>query len=312
MKYNTTKGVCLSELSLGTVQLGVSYGINNQSGKPDRSQAFKILNTALQNGITALDTAAAYGDSEQVIGQWLKTIPEEKYPFITTKLKTLDHSSLDALRKSVSTQLEHSMQQLGLDCIPLLMLHNFDEYDCDRENMRIVFDELKQAGKIRFSGISAYAHHDYHVIASSGFDAVQIPLNLFDWRQIDNGGLDALRTSDMMVFVRSVYLQGLVFQKPEQLDKRMSFARDTLVKFRMLCDKYALAPAELALSFVLSLPGVTSLVLGSETTEQVQQNVELFGRTPRLNKSQLEEIHALFQETPDRLLNPSEWFNAQK
>ena len=78
MKYNETKGVSISELSLGTVQLGVSYGINNQSGKPDRTQAFGILDTALTNGISALDTAAAYGDSEQVIGQWLQTIPEEK------------------------------------------------------------------------------------------------------------------------------------------------------------------------------------------------------------------------------------------
>ena len=143
MKYNETKGVSISELSLGTVQLGVSYGINNQSGKPDRTQAFGILDTALTNGISALDTAAAYGDSEQVIGQWLQTIPEEKRPFITTKLKALDHSGLDALRRSVNAQLEHSMQQLGLSCIPCLMLHNFDEYDCDRENMRVVFDELK-------------------------------------------------------------------------------------------------------------------------------------------------------------------------
>ena len=59
MKYNETKGVSISELSLGTVQLGVSYGINNQSGKPDRTQAFGILDTALTNGISALDTAAA-------------------------------------------------------------------------------------------------------------------------------------------------------------------------------------------------------------------------------------------------------------
>ena len=68
MKYNETKGVSISELSLGTVQLGVSYGINNQSGKPDRTQAFGILDTALTNGISALDTAAAYGDSEQSSG----------------------------------------------------------------------------------------------------------------------------------------------------------------------------------------------------------------------------------------------------
>lgn len=74
-------------------------------------------NTICSMGIyDTLDAAAAYGDSEQVIGQWLRAAPEEKRPFITTKLKTLDHSSLDALRRSVNAQLEHSMQQLGLSC----------------------------------------------------------------------------------------------------------------------------------------------------------------------------------------------------
>ena len=121
MKYNETKGVSISELSLGTVQLGVSYGINNQSGKPDRTQAFGILDTALTNGISALDTAAQSA-SETI--RAICFIPEETRPFITTKLKALDHSGLDALRRSVNAQLEHSMQQLGLSCIPCLMLIN--------------------------------------------------------------------------------------------------------------------------------------------------------------------------------------------
>lgn len=312
MKYNTSKGVSISALSLGTVQLGVNYGINNAEGKPDQAHAFKVLDAALENGINALDTAAAYGDSERVIGEWLKTVAQEKHPFITTKLKQLNHSSLDALRKSVNEQLEHSMQSLGLSCIPCLMLHSFEEYDCDRENMRLVFDELKKAGKIRFSGISAYTHHDYRVIAESGFDAVQIPCNIFDWRQIDNGGIEALRQSGMMIFVRSVYLQGLVFQKPEQLDPRMDFAKDTLVKFRALCEKYSLAPAELALSFALSLPGVTSLVLGSEKPEQVEQNAALLSHTASFTSEQMDEIHTMFKDTSARLLNPATWFNAQK
>lgn len=168
-------------------------------------------------------------------------------------------------------------------------------------------EELKQSGEIRCIGASAYSHHDYGELAAAGFDAVQILVNLFDWTQIENGGLKKLEESGMMIFVRSIYLQGLVFKDPETLDPHMEFARETLVKFRALCEKYRLTPACLALSYALSLPGVTSLVLGSEKVEQVQQNIELLQTAPQLTEEQLKEIHDTFYDTPARVLNPSKW-----
>ena len=75
MKTVNIKGLDISALSLGTVQLGLSYGINNADGKPSQETANAILNAALEGGINTLDTAGAYGDSEVVIGNWLKTIP---------------------------------------------------------------------------------------------------------------------------------------------------------------------------------------------------------------------------------------------
>ena len=297
-------------LSLGTVQLGCDYGINNKDGKPSMEQSFGILDAAMATGVNTLDTAAGYGDSEAVIGEWLKTVPAGKRPFICTKAKHLDHTSLDTLRASLKASVEESKKRLGLSQLPLLMLHSCDEYLEDEENMKICFRELKENGDILYSGISAYAHHDYKKIADSGFDATQIPLNIFDWRQIDNGGLKALKDSGMIVFVRSVYLQGLVFQRPEDLDPRMAFAKETLVKFRALCDKFGMDPAGLALSFVLSLPEVTSLVLGAEKKEQVFQNAETFEKIKLLTKDQMEEIHGSFRDTEFRLLTPSEWFNA--
>lgn len=310
MKNNTCKGVEVSVLSLGTVQLGVNYGINNDGGKPDRSVAMKILDCALVSGVNALDTAAAYGDSEEIIGQWLKTVPAEKQPLITTKLKHLDHSSLENLRADVRRQVEGCKERLGLKTIPVLMLHSFEEYDEDRENVTIVFNELKASGDIRFSGISAYAHHDYGVIAQSGFDAVQIPLNIFDWRQMENGGLEKLRKSGMMIFVRSVYLQGLVFKDPAKLAPEMAFCRETLEKFRMFCGKYNMTPAQLAVSFALSVPGVMSLVLGCEKVEQVEQNAQLLSSCVTLTEEQMQEIKVLFKDTDDHVLNPGTWVNA--
>ena len=137
MRTNIIKGDPASALSLGTVQLGLNYGVNSSSGKPDEEK--------------------------------LKTLAPSETPFVVTKVKHLDHGSLEALRESVREQVERSKRRLGLKQIPLLMIHDCDEYLCDMENMTRVFRELKESGDIRFSGISAYSHHDYGKIAASGF-----------------------------------------------------------------------------------------------------------------------------------------------
>ena len=307
MKVNTVKGLDITVLSLGTVQLGMDYGIHNANGKPSLETSFRILDAAMAAGINTLDTAAGYGNSEEVIGAWLKTVPEDQRPFIVTKAAKLDHSSLDALRADLKERVKTSRERLGLSQLPLLMLHNCEDYLCDKENVKLVFEELKASGDILYSGISAYSNHDYGELAASGFDAVQIPVNIFDWGQIENGGLQKLKDSGMMIFVRSVYLQGLVFQDPETLPTHMAFCKETLVKFRTLCDKYQLSPAVLALSYVLSLPGVTSLVLGSETVEQVQQNAQLLNATVTLSPAQMAEIRENFLNTDIKVLNPGLW-----
>ena len=310
MKINTVKGQDITILSLGTVQLGLNYGIHNDSGKPSLETSFRILNAAMEAGINTLDTAAGYGNSEEVIGAWLKTVAEDQRPFIVTKAAKLDHSSLEALRADLQSRVASSKARLGLPQLPMLMLHNCDDYLCDKDNMKTVFAELKASGDILYSGISAYSNHDYSELAASGFDAVQIPVNIFDWGQIENGGLQKLKDSGMMIFVRSVYLQGLVFQDPDSIPERMAFCRDTLVKFRHLCKKYQLSPAVLALSYALSLPGVTSLVLGSETVEQVRQNARLLKEAVTLSPEQMAEIRENFLDTELRILNPSMWPNA--
>lgn len=306
---NTTeiKGIKISALSLGTVQLGLSYGISNSAGKPDTATSHSILNAAMECGINTLDTASAYGDSEEVIGKWLSGKPAIEHPLIVTKIIGLDFSSLSALRASFREKVEMSKKRLGLSQLPVLMLHHFSEALGHEEEIKTVFSELKASGDILFSGTSAYSDDDYGRIAELGFDAAQIPLNIFDWGQIENGGLKKLQDAGMMVFARSVYLQGLVFKEPETLDDNMAFCRDTLVKYRALCHKYSLSPAALAISYASSRSEVTSLVLGCETVEQVKANAALLSEAVLLDDSQMREIREAFINTEKRVLNPALW-----
>lgn len=312
MKTVNIKGLDISALSLGTVQLGLSYGINNADGKPSQETSNGILNAAMAGGINTLDTAGAYGDSEVVIGNWLKTIAPEARPFIVTKAAHLDHSSLNALRKDLFTKVKTSKERLGLDRLDMLMLHHFDDYLCDKDNVLKVMHELKEAGEVRFLGASAYSHHDYGEIADTGFDATQIPINVFDWGRIENGGMQKLADSGMMIFTRSVFLQGLVFHTPEDLDPRMEFCFPYLNRFIELYKEFELSPAALALSFVLSLPGVTQAVMGCDTADQVESNCKLFDQTVTLTQDQLDKLHDAFHGIDPRVINPGTWFNKMK
>ena len=311
MRYSEVNGLKVSAIALGTAQLGYNYGINNAIGKPSREAAFAILDAAMANGLNSVDTSDDYGDSEVVIGEWIKSKGKNPVEYLTTKASSssIDHSSLDALRKSLRACVESSKKRLNVEQIPILMLHHFDDYAKDADNMQTVFAELKASGDIKYSGISCYSFHDYNVIAESGFDAVQIPQNIFDWKQIVNGGIQKLADAKMMIFVRSVYLQGLVFKDPDQLDPRMDFCREPLEKFRGFCKEFGLNPAELCMSFLLSIPGVTSLVLGSETAQQVEDNAALVNNTKTFTAAEMERFHAAFADIDPRVTNPGMWFN---
>lgn len=311
MKYVNSHGVNLSAFSLGTVQLGMTYGLGEDRAKPSEEKAFSILDKAMELGVNNLDTANNYGDSEAVIGRWLSQRRKEnkELPWVVTKIGPLKHGSYDILRDDVMKQTEGCLKNLGQDQLDCLMLHNFEDYSEDRDNISKIFQELKDQKLIALSAISAYSRHDYGMIADSGFDATQIPMNVFDWGQIESGGMQRLADSGMMVFIRSVFLQGLVFHTPEDLDPRMDFCVPYLRKYLELCQEFKLSPAVLALSFVLSTPGVTTAVLGCDNAQQLASNCDLFNQTVQLTPEQYEKLHEAFHGIDPRVINPGVWFN---
>ena len=311
MKYITAKGRQMSAFSLGTVQLGMTYGLGVDKEKPSEEKAFDILDTAMECGIDNLDTANNYGDSDIVIGHWLQKRKREKkeLPWIVTKIGPLKQGSYDILRDDILYQTEGCLKNLGTDSLDCLMIHNFEDYEQNRDEVRHVFEELKSQNICKTTAISAYSRHDYSVIADSGFDATQIPFNVFDWGQIENGGIEKIANSGMMIFVRSVFLQGLVFHTPEDLDSRMDFCAPYLRRYLDLCREFELAPDVLALSFVLSIPGVTTAVMGCDTAHQVRENCQLFDRTVKITEQQMNLLHDAFREIDPRVINPGVWFN---
>ena len=297
MKYITAKGQKMSMFSLGTVQLGMNYGIGEDRAKPSEEKAFALLDRAMELGVDNLDTANNYGDSEAVIGRWLRSRKAEgkECPWVVTKIGPLKHGSFDIVRDDILRQTEGCLKTLGVDTIDCLMLHNYEDYADDRDNVRKVFEELKAQKAYQYSAISAYSEHDYGVLADSGFDATQIPMNVFDWVKINDGEMEKLEKSGMMVFVRSVFLQGLFFLDPEKMTDPilLQHAAPKLRLLRQIAEKENMTLSQLAVAFIRDCPGVTSLVLGADTPEQVQENMNQFATAP-LSESVMAQLNREF------------------
>lgn len=310
MKYVDSHGLKLSAFQLGTVQLGMEYGLGERT-KPSDERSFAILDRAMELGVNTLDTADNYGESEPMIGRWLAKRKAEgkELPWVITKISTLKHGSYDIVRDDILRKTEMCQKNLGMDTLDCLMIHSYEDYADDRDNVHKIFDELKAQKAYHYNAISAYSRHDYGVIADSGFDATQIPLNVFDWTQIDNGGMEKLQKTGMMVFTRSVFLQGLVFHTPETLDPNMSVCLPYLKRFIELYKEFELDPATMALSFALSVPGVTAAVLGCDNINQLESNCDLTNRTVKLTQEQLDKIHDAFHNIDPRVINPGSWYN---
>ena len=134
----------ISKLILGTVQFGLNYGIANSEGKPDLSKVRSILRRAVDHGIRVLDTAAAYGDSETVIGTLLGEDPALKRHFqVVSKIPPLPKdASPEQLRSFIGNSVDTSLRRLGLDSLYGILFHR--EEDAPQLP---VLQELKAGGE---------------------------------------------------------------------------------------------------------------------------------------------------------------------
>ncbi|MBR0303361.1 MAG: aldo/keto reductase [Clostridia bacterium] len=282
MKYTDIAGKKLSSMSLGTVQLGMDYGIANKSGQPDEEKSFSILRTALESGVTSFDTARAYGTSEEVIGRFLKTW-EGEMPYITTKVVNITGDTEGEIEKSVVSCLEESLRTLGVDRVNNVLLHDQKPLF---ENGALVAKAMEKLVKLGYTdkvGASVYKAEELEkMLEYDVYTSTQAPMSIFDQRLIACGMTDRLAARGVTVFVRSVFLQGLFFLDPDTITNDI-LIEHAVPKIRLLhecAQQDGMTIAELAISFMRDVTGVTSLVLGADNPEQVKANAAYFNVKP--------------------------------
>ncbi|AZS17579.1 aldo/keto reductase [Paenibacillus lutimineralis] len=305
------------KLSLGTVQLGMAYGIANRSGKPMKQEALEIIKLANNSGISMLDTAAGYGESEAIIGDFLKedSLSEqdscERKPFqVTTKLSEIEVDkvySQNEMYNVLENKLKESLNRLSLNSVDYCMLHapiNMTSHDGKTIE---ALKELKQRKLVNKIGVSVYTPEEVvQFLSIEELDVIQVPINIFDLRLIQSGLLEALYNKGIEVHARSVLLQGLFTLTTDELPQHLSGAIQPLKLLGQLSKKVNLLPAQLGLLFVRDLREISRLVVGCESKKQLAENIETM-KLPALEQPIIDEILQSFDGISEKIINPSKW-----
>lgn len=301
-------GKPISKMTLGTVQLGLQYGIANRTGRPTCEESFKLLDTAIAGGVTVLDTAAAYGESEATIGAYLRQNPamKEKLVIVTKFMLKQKELSFDQIKTSIHQSVECSLQRLGIDYIDLLLMHDAAEFQIDPDGIQRILSELRDNGYVKTIGASAYRFEEIEPLLERDlFEAYQLPINLLDQRY-GAPGESYEKMRQKTIFARSIYLQGLFFKKPEELTGNLTVMRPHVEKVRQWAKDLDRTVAQLCMAYVRSLPWVDSLVVGAELPEQVADNLKNL-QLPPIPATILKEIETSFTQVPDVAFDPSTW-----
>lgn len=296
----------LSRLMLGTVQFGMAYGVANRAGQPAYPEVRAIIAAAIAGGVNAFDTAAAYGTSEEVLGRALHELGVADRVLVVTKVRPLNPAELadTALaRRAIEQSVLQSRQRLRLDCLPMVLFHR----EADARHLEEL-ERLKAKGWLRQAGVSCDNRPGpaAEFAALPAITALQIPANILDRRHLHGGSLAAAAAQGVAVFIRSVYLQGLLLMPEPAVPEALRPLVPVRRRLAAIADAAGLSFAELALRYMLAQAGVTSVLTGVETLAQIHENIALFNRGP-LSDDLLAAIDAAVPELPETILTPALW-----
>lgn len=294
----------LSNFGLGTVQFGLDYGFTKRK---TQNEVNDILNTAVNNKVNLIDTAREYGDSEEKIGNFMREYDNDFV--IATKLKLIeDVESCDyeSFRNNIFQSVDESLNNLNIDKIPILQLHQVDNTLYSNNDFWSCIEELKKEKLIIKFGVSIYGVNEGEFLLDNHgnlIDYLQIPYNIFD-RRFDSI-FNKIQINNVDLITRSTFLKGIIPCSMEDVPDELNEIKPYKSKLELLSDKLNIPVDELALIFVYYNKNISSTILGVNSSMELENNVNC---VTKFNESILDSIDFDdFKISNQKLIDPREW-----
>ena len=294
----------ISKFGLGTVQFGLDYGFTKRK---TQNEVNDILNTAVNNKVNLIDTAREYGDSEEKIGNFMREYDNDFV--IATKLNLIeDVESCDyeSFRNNIFQSVDESLNNLNIDKIPILQLHQVDNTLYSNNDFWSCIEELKKEKLIIKFGVSIYGVNEGEFLLDNHgnlIDYLQIPYNIFD-RRFDSI-FNKIQINNVDLITRSTFLKGIIPCSMEDVPDELNEIKPYKSKLELLSDKLNIPVDELALIFVYYNKNISSTILGVNSSMELENNVNC---VTKFNESILDSIDFDdFKISNQKLIDPREW-----
>ena len=282
------------KLVIGSAQLGMNYGLFNNK-KIDDKEFKKIEKLVLKSKINFIDTAISYGDSENIIGS-----SKLKNLHIITKIKLPSKKNIQ-VRDWVLKEISKSLYKLKIKKIYGVLIHDYkDLLGKYGKDYLLSLQELQKKKIIKKIGISIYDSHEIKKIWKFWKpDLIQVPFNPLDNRILDSGWVDVFRKFKVKIFVRSVFLQGLLINEDNSFIVNKNYLI-LLNKFKNWCYKNNISLLQGCIHFVKQFKKIDYLVVGFNNYNQLKEIIDVFKKKQII-------IPKKFSTNKKNLIDPRKW-----
>jgi aryl-alcohol dehydrogenase-like predicted oxidoreductase len=304
-----TSGLQVSAVSMGTVELGLDYGIQvpGQGRRPTERDAIRLLQESADSGINLFDTAPSYGEAENIVG---RALGHRQDTIISTKIHQpceeegqFLHGS--RLQNRVEQSLRHSLQALNREVLDVVHIHNATVEIFDDGGLLQELVKAKEKGLVRFIGCSVYQQDEALAGIQTGvLDVLQVAYNLLDQRMAEMV-FPLAQEAGVGIMARSAYLKGVLTEKAQWLPSSLSSLRQAVDAVTTQLNISWVSLPGAALRFCLSHPQVATVLVGIQNEKELESALQAVD----LGELEPEEL-AKAQElglTDEDLLNPSTW-----
>jgi aryl-alcohol dehydrogenase-like predicted oxidoreductase len=267
-------GLSVSPLGFGAAELGFL--------RVEQRECDRILNGVLDSGITLIDTAGCYVDSEQKIGIAIAHRRDEFVLATKCGHKVDESMARDWTGQIVRDGVARSLRRLNTDHVDILHLHSCGRAELDREELIGALIECKRKGQTRFIGYSGDAEAAEHAVHMGVFDCLETSVSIADQQAIKTYLPRARRINLGVTAKRSI--ANACWRDLSQVNPFYAqYARPYVLRLQ----KMGITPEslgfdgpwiELALRFVAFEPHVDCAIVGGRSLEHIRENVRMVGK----------------------------------
>jgi len=286
-----------NKLILGTVQFGLKYGINNSIGKLKKDEVLSLMKFAYNSGIRILDTAEAYGNAHQLIGDFHNKNDNLKFKIITK----FPHKIKLSL---IGTKIIEYLDLLHVKTLDIIMFHSFESFQSNYKALNSL-NELKSNGLINNVGVSVYTNAQLESLLNEDLiTVVQLPFNLLDNSNVRGDLINRLKEKGKIIHTRSAFLQGLFFKSTNDKNPIVQELKTELELLNQISIGSNCSIEELALSYCINQKNIDNVIIGVDSISQLNANIKASGF--QIKENALKTINGIVVKDLE-LLNPSLW-----